>query len=282
MLDWFRSWHGAPTDAKWLVIGKRAGVAPGVVSAVMWALFDHASQNEDRGEVAGFDFETYSAFSGFEEDKVRAVYAALEGKGIVVSGRIAQWEKRQPKREDGSAERVRAHRKKAEPQPSLPIDDPPKEPEQALVVEPPTEATKATSLLTPEAMTLADDVAVAVGHDLRFLPPAWCGAAYRTQMWLSSGWNPDFILQCVKAQMTRKRDGPPDRINYFEKGIAEEIARAKAPMPEVKIVESEILHAKVGNGSGGGFASLSLDLSRQARDEAERDRATPILRIVDG
>ena len=27
-MDWFRSWHGAPTDNKWLVIAKRAMEAP--------------------------------------------------------------------------------------------------------------------------------------------------------------------------------------------------------------------------------------------------------------
>ena len=73
MNNWFRSWHGAPTDSKWLVIGRKAGVAPGVVAAVVWALFDHASQTEDRGSVIGFDVETYSAFSGFDEEQIQAV-----------------------------------------------------------------------------------------------------------------------------------------------------------------------------------------------------------------
>src|SRR5215467_8849497 len=111
MIDWFRSWHGAPTDPKWLVVGRRASVSPGIVSAIVWALFDHASQAVDRGSVAGFDFETYAAFSGFDEKQVRSVYAALEAKEIITSGRIKQWEKRQPKREDVSTERVRSHRR---------------------------------------------------------------------------------------------------------------------------------------------------------------------------
>jgi len=29
-MDWFRSWHGAPNDPKWLVIARKAGVAPGM------------------------------------------------------------------------------------------------------------------------------------------------------------------------------------------------------------------------------------------------------------
>jgi hypothetical protein len=109
-LDWFRSWHGAPTDNKWLVIAKRADVPAGMVSAVVWALFDHASQNESRGSVEDFDVETYATFSGFDEAKVAAIIAALNEKSVIVSGVLSAWQKRQPKREDNSTERVREHR----------------------------------------------------------------------------------------------------------------------------------------------------------------------------
>ena len=110
MTDWFRSWHGAPTDPKWLLIARRANTSPGIVSAIVWALFDHASQAESRGLVDHFDVETYSAFSGFEEGVITTVITTLEDKGLIIDGRLAAWEKRQPKREDGSAERAKAHR----------------------------------------------------------------------------------------------------------------------------------------------------------------------------
>ena len=110
MTSWFRSWHGAPTDTKWLTIARRAGVAPGIVSAVAWALLDYASQHFDRGCVDGFDVETYAAFSGFEEADIQAVIDAMTSKQMIVSGRLASWEKRQPEREDNSAERVRRYR----------------------------------------------------------------------------------------------------------------------------------------------------------------------------
>lgn len=109
-IEWFRSWHGAPTDNKWLVIAKRSGAPAGVVSAVVWALFDYASQNENRGSVDGFDVETYATFSGFEEAKIAAIITALEEKSVIVSGILSAWQKRQPKREDNSTERVRQHR----------------------------------------------------------------------------------------------------------------------------------------------------------------------------
>lgn len=113
MTSWFRSWHGAPTDNKWLVIAAKAKVAPGIVSAVAWALFDHASQADDRGSVADFDTETYAVFSGFGESQVQAVIAAMYAKGVIdEDGRLHAWDKRQPKREDDSAERVRRHRER--------------------------------------------------------------------------------------------------------------------------------------------------------------------------
>lgn len=113
-MDWFRSYHGAPTDAKWLVVARRAKTLPGIVSAVWYALEDYASQQEDRGSVAGFDVETYAAFSGFEEDTVHAVVAALRDKGLInTSERLTAWDRRQPKREDETAaERKRRQRER--------------------------------------------------------------------------------------------------------------------------------------------------------------------------
>jgi hypothetical protein len=103
MTDWFRSWHGAPTDNKWLVIAKRAKTKPGIVSAVWWALLDHASQSIERGRVSDFDIETYANYSGFDETVVEAVLKAIGDKGLILNGILISWEKRQPSREDLTA-----------------------------------------------------------------------------------------------------------------------------------------------------------------------------------
>ena len=114
MTDWFRSWHGAPTDPKWILIASKAQaslashcvtnghivtakVTPGMVSGLAWAMFDHASQHTERGTVSDFDAETYAAFSGFDENAIKAVILAFSDKGLIVDGRFAKWEKRQPK-----------------------------------------------------------------------------------------------------------------------------------------------------------------------------------------
>src|SRR5690606_28398997 len=111
-IDWWRSYHGAPTDPKWLAVAARAKVAPGVVSAVWFALEDHASQAEDRGSVADFDAESYAAFAGWPEDDVVRVVGALTDKGLITDGRLTAWARREPRREDSSTERVCALRER--------------------------------------------------------------------------------------------------------------------------------------------------------------------------
>jgi DnaD/phage-associated family protein len=109
-IQWWRSWHGAPTDHKWAVIAARAGVKVGIVSAVAWALMDHASQANPRGSVSDFDTEVYAVYSGFDEAEIIAVIKAMTDKGIITEGKLTNWTKRQPQREDDSRERVRQWR----------------------------------------------------------------------------------------------------------------------------------------------------------------------------
>ena len=110
MIDWFRSWHGAPTDPKWVLIGRKAGIPPSVASAIAWAMLDHASQASPRGSVVDFDCEVYAAWGGLDDIAVTAAVAAMNDRKMIVNGMLANWEKRQPARErpdDNSNERVR-------------------------------------------------------------------------------------------------------------------------------------------------------------------------------
>jgi hypothetical protein len=124
MTDWFRSWHGAPTDPKWVLIGKKAGIAPAVASAIAWALFDHASQASPRGSVAGFDCEVYAAWGGVDEESVSLAVAVMRERGMIVDGMLANWRKRQPEREDGSSERAKAWRERKKTEQSTPRTHP--------------------------------------------------------------------------------------------------------------------------------------------------------------
>lgn len=110
MTSWFRSWHGAPTDPKWRTVAKRAGVRPGDVTALVWALLDRASQAAERGSIAGYDAEVLADALGYETQEVEAILSALHEKGVLENDKFVGWEKHQPQREDNSSERVRAYR----------------------------------------------------------------------------------------------------------------------------------------------------------------------------
>ena len=99
MTDWFRSWHGAPTDPKWRTIAKRAGVAPSLVVSLAWVLLDRASQADARGSIDGIDIESIADFLGCETDDVERVIAAMHDKAVLTSDRFTAWDRRQAKRE---------------------------------------------------------------------------------------------------------------------------------------------------------------------------------------
>lgn len=122
MTDWFRSWNGAPSDPKWGVVAEACGCKSVEVSGLVWALLDYASQNEDRGSIKGFPVRVFAHTSGLNAELINFILAELSADDIAVlaDGRFKSWEKRQPKREDRSTERVKEHRKRNETQRNAP------------------------------------------------------------------------------------------------------------------------------------------------------------------
>lgn len=117
-MDWFRWYHGTVSDPKLALIAKKSGQSRPVVIAVWAALLEQASQSEQRGDISGFDVETIAVALDIEESAIVAVMDAMTAKGMIVDGAIAAWEKRQPLREDGAAERAKAWREKQKQQPA--------------------------------------------------------------------------------------------------------------------------------------------------------------------
>ncbi|MHC1788553.1 hypothetical protein [Solidesulfovibrio sp.] len=113
-MDWFRSYVGTSTDPKFRVVAKKSGARLGDVLAIWQMLLERACGADERGRVDGFDCEGADALLDLEDGTACAVYAAMESKGVVKSGHIAAWEKRQPKREreDDSSSRVKAYRER--------------------------------------------------------------------------------------------------------------------------------------------------------------------------
>ncbi len=112
-MDWFRSHHGAPTDAKLRLVAKRCGLPTGNVAAIWWALLDCASQAEDRGSIAGFDPAVLAVAYDYPVEQINETLETLRNIGCVSrDNRLVSWERRQPKSGDTSTDRVRRHRLK--------------------------------------------------------------------------------------------------------------------------------------------------------------------------
>jgi hypothetical protein len=87
------------------------------------------------------------------------------------------------------------------------------------------------SLVSLEAIRIADEIGEAVGFSKETWPPGWCGAAYVVQRFLNEGCPGEVISLAVTATLKRKRDGPPENFSYFEKPIAAAFAAHKRPLP---------------------------------------------------
>lgn len=94
-------------------------------------------------------------------------------------------------------------------------------------------ASAQVSLISPEATAIERELILIVGHDPEFVPPAWHGAAYKIQNWLTNGWPREAILTSAKVQMAaRGSKSKPNSAAYFEKGIADFIATQNSTLPQ--------------------------------------------------
>ena len=124
--SWLRLWHDLPDDPKWRTIARIAKEPISTVQAVYLRLLVSASQAEPRGEARINPVVTASALD-IEADSVLSIIQAMQG--LVMDGdHLTGWERRQPVREDNSAERVRLFRKRNVTQcnaPSVSVTHPP-------------------------------------------------------------------------------------------------------------------------------------------------------------
>jgi hypothetical protein len=113
MTGWFRVWEDMADDPKWGAVGKAARVPPGLVLGLAIKLLTRASTHNERGSIAGYNVDALAYAIGCKAAKVEAMIAGMKMIGVIVDDRFVAWDKRQPKREDNSADRVRAHRERA-------------------------------------------------------------------------------------------------------------------------------------------------------------------------
>lgn len=104
-IDWFRWHHGSVSDGKFALVAHKAGASVAEVIAVWACLLEAASAAEDRGDPGTPDFEALDFSLGMSEGKARRIYERMRERSLLdgETGRIASWDKRQPKREDDTA-----------------------------------------------------------------------------------------------------------------------------------------------------------------------------------
>ena len=119
MNGWLRLWHDMPTDPKWRTIARISGQSISSVQAIYLQILVNASENstvtqcdaEKRGVTFGLRAEDVASCLDMITEDVESVFAAMQGR-VMDGDRVMGWEKRQPVREDNSAERTRRYREK--------------------------------------------------------------------------------------------------------------------------------------------------------------------------
>lgn len=115
MTRWARLWSDMPTDPKWRVIAKRSGRSISEVMAAFNFMLANACErserDDERGELHNWSDEDVAAALDLEAADIAAIRDAMQGK-VLDGDKLIGWEKRQPKREDGSSERAKQWRER--------------------------------------------------------------------------------------------------------------------------------------------------------------------------
>ncbi|VXC59964.1 conserved hypothetical protein [Burkholderia sp. 8Y] len=105
-MDWFRWWHGTVTDPKFKWVARRSKQTVANVVSVWACLLEcastatHCNADATRGNVAAFDCNDIDVLLELNDGTVQQIYDAMVEKKLIVDGRLASWDGRQPKRED--------------------------------------------------------------------------------------------------------------------------------------------------------------------------------------
>lgn len=110
-MEWVRWYHGTTTDPKWRAIARRSGQRLTDVLSVWAIVLETASQADERGTLDNLDPEDVAAALDLDTEQAEAILDAMQGK-VLDGNRLTGWDKRNPKREDSSAERVRRYRER--------------------------------------------------------------------------------------------------------------------------------------------------------------------------
>lgn len=106
---WLRLWTDMPNDPKWRTIAKVSKQSIPAVMAVYLHILVAAANATERGRTHDVRTEDVANALDLETEQVDAIVNAMQGR-VLDGDAVAGWEKRQPSREDGSAERAKSWR----------------------------------------------------------------------------------------------------------------------------------------------------------------------------
>jgi len=249
MVDWFRSWHGAPTDTKLTLVARKAGVTRALAVATWWLLLDTASQAEDRGSIAGTDPEVIACALDADEDHIRALMDAFEQRGMIAAGRVQKWDKRQPKRErenDNSAERVRAHRERERQKRGVADDVTPRNamerPETPRAEQNREEQNKAEEAAPREGWRdVGPQIVAMLGWDQLPTPRPYSAV----RQWIADGADPECdILPAIRDAIADGRAARANSLNYFWPAVQERRDRRRQAETSERFVGEDLRRAQ--------------------------------------
>jgi hypothetical protein len=110
-MSWVRLWTDMPNDPKWRVISRHSKRPVSEVVSVFVYMLTDAAQWEHRGSLGNWNDEDVGAALDIETEHVEAIRLAMQGR-VLDGDNLLGWSKRQPAREDNSAERAKAWREK--------------------------------------------------------------------------------------------------------------------------------------------------------------------------
>lgn len=218
-MQWFRHYHGLLSDPKFGSIARRTGQPRERVVFVWLSILESASEAKDRGIVAT-DIDAIADTLNCDDEPIHAIWVEFETRGMLVDGRVAAWEERNPS-SDSNADRQKRYRERKR------NGDVTVTPRNAVESDTDTDIDDGgvrrardfagQDLTDPNA--LLEAVCAIVGTS-GATNPNWA-VSMECANWLRSGYDPhDDILPTVEATMKRKDDGPPGSLKYFTKAIA--------------------------------------------------------------
>ncbi len=159
-LVWIRIWVDFMTDPKWKTIARVSGHPVAYVMCVAIILMLSAANSTKRGRTQIND-EDLASLIEVDEAVIVAIKAAMQGR-ILKGDLLTGWEKRQPLREDGSAERAREWRAKKKAERTQTHATAPEHQEEIQTREDPDKDIGGEPPITPGAVTARDDSPVVI------------------------------------------------------------------------------------------------------------------------